>query len=210
MTSKLKLVTIFVATLALATAYFFGSRGRRRWMNGNVDSNTTDSTRCPAKKEIKFPPFNIDDIRCSKIKPKMSSSATIEVEDAKCAADLRHIESLQFECLYSSDYFSARHLFLEQLKALQGNADYFNISHSAIPMILDNKGGQDLFIDVAVLHGTDGNTLIHVSGTHGPEGHAGSAIQTAVLNYLYRESLSLSPGLSGDVDVDVLSMVNLI
>ncbi len=110
MTPKLKLVAIFVVLLALVTAYFLGGRSRR-WMNENddldtLDANTTDSVRCPAK--LKFPQFHIDDIRCSKIKPKISSSATIEVEDTKCFADLRHIESLKFECLFSSDYFSAR------------------------------------------------------------------------------------------------------
>ncbi len=46
---------------------------------------------------------------------------------------------------------------------------------------LDEGKYPDLFIDFAVLKGGSKDLFIHMSGTHGVEGYAGSAIQTKVL-----------------------------
>lgn len=46
---------------------------------------------------------------------------------------------------------------------------------------LDHLAHLDLTIDVAVIEGSKDRVLLHVCGTHGIEGFAGSAIQSALL-----------------------------
>lgn len=75
------------------------------------------------------------------------------------------------ECFISESYLAAKTLFKAQ--AEKAGAQLFQL-----------KVSEGLNIDVAVLGGTDPSSLVlHVAGTHGVEGYAGSAIQTAFLAY---------------------------
>jgi len=69
------------------------------------------------------------------------------------------------------DYYSARGLFRSEIRRLKGEL------HS-IPMAVEDL---DLTIDVGVFRRSSKKMLIHISGTHGVEGFAGSAVQNAVL-----------------------------
>ena len=77
------------------------------------------------------------------------------------------------ECFFRDDYHAARDLFLTS--ATEAGAEL---------IILPVVG--DLCTDIAVLRGTGPSKgfLVHLSGIHGPEGYAGSAVQSAALQYL--------------------------
>ena len=83
-------------------------------------------------------------------------------------------------CYFSDGYSSARARF--RAAALGANATLHTLT---LPT------GKDLTIDVAVLSsGTEAHdppTLVHLSGTHGVEAYAGSAVQLALLERLSRE-----------------------
>ena len=72
---------------------------------------------------------------------------------------------------FNEDYFEARRRFL----AAAGGR---GASLRSYPIDAANE----LFVDVAVLPGTSNSTIVHVSGTHGVEGYAGSAVQLAALS----------------------------
>ncbi|KAH9182475.1 hypothetical protein AeNC1_015547 [Aphanomyces euteiches] len=77
-----------------------------------------------------------------------------------------------YERYFSEDYYDARRLFRE-------NARFAKAELHTIPYPLD---GMELSIDVAILPGASSSSLVvHLSGTHGVEGFAGSAIQSALL-----------------------------
>ncbi|DBA04485.1 TPA: hypothetical protein N0F65_010081 [Lagenidium giganteum] len=77
----------------------------------------------------------------------------------------------QIEQHYSDSYATARALFRARARAA-------NAELHALPLSLPDL---DLTVDVAVLRGSKENVLLHLSGTHGVEGFAGSAIQSALL-----------------------------
>lgn len=79
-----------------------------------------------------------------------------------------------FECFFSQDYFIARDLFINSLKSVK------NSQLKSFPIY------KDLTMDVGIIPGSKGTkkALLHISGTHGPEGYAGSAVQSALLTYL--------------------------
>lgn len=76
------------------------------------------------------------------------------------------------EELYSDTFEEASGKF--RAAAAAAGAEY-----TELPVI------DDLFIGVAVLAGDSTKLLLHVSGTHGVEGHAGSAIQLGLLGDLH-------------------------
>mmetsp|Transcript_6798 Transcript_6798/g.8977 ORF Transcript_6798/g.8977 Transcript_6798/m.8977 type:complete len:427 (-) Transcript_6798:191-1471(-) len=76
------------------------------------------------------------------------------------------------ERCFSSDYYDARALFRMYASSL-------NLEMHSIP--LDIPDHDDLTIDVAIYRGNEKNVLIHMSGTHGVEGFAGSAVQSSIL-----------------------------
>ncbi|DBA04484.1 TPA: hypothetical protein N0F65_010080 [Lagenidium giganteum] len=84
---------------------------------------------------------------------------------------------------FSTSYFTARALF--RRKAAAVNAELF-----ALP--IDNEDGLDLTIDVAIVRGSNKRALIHISGTHGVEGFAGSGIQSAILDQLARNAQAMN------------------
>ncbi|KAL3937357.1 MAG: hypothetical protein SGBAC_007524 [Bacillariaceae sp.] len=75
--------------------------------------------------------------------------------------------------VFSLEYEEARAKFRAAVKKLSIDAESF-----ALPVM------DGLTMDIAVLKGTVKGTVVHVSGTHGVEGYAGSAIQLAFLDYL--------------------------
>jgi hypothetical protein len=82
---------------------------------------------------------------------------------------------LKGECAFSKTYYEARAKFLASAKAA-------NAIHKAYP--IGNQ--QDLFTDVAIMPGTGKNKkyMLSLSGVHGPEGFAGSAIQSSLLDMI--------------------------
>ncbi|KAF0689533.1 Aste57867_19036 [Aphanomyces stellatus] len=83
-----------------------------------------------------------------------------------------HVPS-PYEHFFSESYYDARALFRASARAA-------NAQLHAIPYPIESM---DLTIDVAIQPGTSPSSLvIHLSGTHGVEGFAGSAIQSALLS----------------------------
>ncbi|KAF0705793.1 Aste57867_6950 [Aphanomyces stellatus] len=82
--------------------------------------------------------------------------------------------SMAYDAFFSDNYYEARALFRET--AAMANATLHTIRFPV------NEKTLDLSIDIAVLRGAKPDSLVvHLSGTHGVEGFAGSAIQSAVL-----------------------------
>ncbi|KAF4322444.1 hypothetical protein BBO99_00002475 [Phytophthora kernoviae] len=79
------------------------------------------------------------------------------------------------ESHYSASYYEARALFRSRAEA--ASAELFTLP-------LEHLASLDLTVDVAVLQGSSNRVLLHISGTHGVEGFAGSAIQSALLKRL--------------------------
>lgn len=77
------------------------------------------------------------------------------------------------ECFFRNNYIAARELFLQSAAAAGAELLF-------LPVV-DGLG-----TDVAVIRGSDlgRKFLVHLSGIHGVEGYAGSAIQSATLQYL--------------------------
>ncbi|CEG50290.1 RxLR-like protein [Plasmopara halstedii] len=73
---------------------------------------------------------------------------------------------------YSDSYYQARKIF--RLRAEAAGAQLFSLP-------LQHIQSMDLTVDIAVLEGSRDRVLLHISGTHGVEGFAGSAIQAALL-----------------------------
>jgi Protein of unknown function (DUF2817) len=77
---------------------------------------------------------------------------------------------------FSKDYFEARDRFLNAMKSLN------NFSfHEALEIQAKGPGGKPLYIDIVCLGPVDAeNILIHLSATHGVEGHVGAAGQVSL------------------------------
>ena len=84
---------------------------------------------------------------------------------------------LASECYFSSNYYQAKELFLRNTEKLRS----INVKVSTKAMKVHN----DLTTDVSIIHGNKNKFILHISGTHGPEGFAGSAVQSAMLEYFY-------------------------
>jgi predicted deacylase len=79
--------------------------------------------------------------------------------------------------LFSGDYFEARRKFLAAASAAGARVASWRHPFAKGP------GREDLFIDVATLGADNASKgLLVISGTHGAEGYAGSAIQTGWLS----------------------------
>lgn len=104
-------------------------------------------------------------------------------------------------CFFAENYHGARARFRELAARAGGSVEVLRVSQSP-----------DLTIDVAVLPaagGTaaaDGPVLVHMSGTHGVEAYAGSAIQLALL-HKWAEAPEESPASRG-VKVVLVHAVN--
>lgn len=76
------------------------------------------------------------------------------------------------EAHFSNSYYEARSLFRSRAKS--ADAKLFSLP-------LEHLRSLDLTLDIAVLEGSRDRVLLHISGTHGVEGFAGSAIQAVLL-----------------------------
>ncbi|KAG7389762.1 hypothetical protein PHYPSEUDO_009682 [Phytophthora pseudosyringae] len=76
------------------------------------------------------------------------------------------------EAHFSDSYYQARALF--RARGETAGARLFSLP-------LEHLKSLDLTVDIAVLQGSSERVLLHISGTHGVEGFAGSAIQAALL-----------------------------
>ncbi|TDH64862.1 uncharacterized protein CCR75_000616 [Bremia lactucae] len=73
---------------------------------------------------------------------------------------------------FSDSYYQAQALF--RLTAKSAGATLFSLP-------LEHLQPLNLSVDIAVMKGSKDRVLLHISGTHGVEGFAGSAIQAALL-----------------------------
>ena len=94
------------------------------------------------------------------------------VDHSTCGANFL-APNILGECFFRHDYVSARELFLKSAAAAGAELLFLPVT-------------ADLGTDVAVIKGSDHSNgfLIHLSGIHGVEGYAGSAIQSAALQYI--------------------------
>jgi hypothetical protein len=75
------------------------------------------------------------------------------------------------ECFFSENYEKARERFIKT-------------ANSAGFLVTPIKIQDSLTMDIAVKKGAKDRLLVHLSGVHGPEGFAGSAIQTSYMSLL--------------------------
>ena len=90
-------------------------------------------------------------------------------------ADSRNYQMNASE-LFSQNYFQARQKFLQAARSARAQITSYLHPHAKGPE------GQDLFIDLAITGPKNAaQAVVAISGTHGVEGYAGSAIQTGWL-----------------------------
>ncbi len=88
------------------------------------------------------------------------------------SSDVAGYKELHGECAFSKTYKDARQKFLVAAgKVKSAKTSKYKVA-------------DDLYIDVVDIPGDPDNILISTSGVHGPEGFAGSGIQTSVLSML--------------------------
>merc|ERR1712176_229871 len=75
---------------------------------------------------------------------------------------------------FRNDYYEARALFRSTIRKFP-HAELHSLPMTHLP-------DYDLTIDIGMIKRSPSKVMIHISGTHGVEGFAGSAIQAAVLN----------------------------
>jgi len=80
------------------------------------------------------------------------------------------------ECFFSQSYEEARARF----RGAALEAGGFELHNYTVK----ERDGRALTTDIAIFAGRPDRVLVHLSGTHGPEGYVGSAIQTSYLSYL--------------------------
>ena len=94
------------------------------------------------------------------------------VDQSVCGVNFLQ-SNISGECFFRQDYRSARELFLKSAAAAGAELVFLPVTAG-------------LGTDVAIIKGSDhlSGFLIHLSGIHGVEGYAGSAIQSAALQYI--------------------------
>jgi Protein of unknown function (DUF2817) len=95
-----------------------------------------------------------------------------EMRDSFCELEFS-TSNITGDCFFRNNYVAARELFLQSANAAGAELMF-------LPVV-DGLG-----TDVAIFRGSDlgRRFLVHLSGIHGVEGYAGSAIQSATLQYL--------------------------
>ena len=104
---------------------------------------------------------------------KQNFKRVVEEVDLQ-ACEILSTGNIRGECLFRSNYSEARKLFLK-------SANDAGAEMMFLPVV------DDLGTDVAILRGSSKKFILHISGTHGIEGYAGSAIQSAALQYLLQQ-----------------------
>ncbi len=75
---------------------------------------------------------------------------------------------------FHEDYLQARSAFKSQVLSMKPHFEFHSLP-------LTDLSDMDYSIDIAILRGRSDKVLLQISGTHGVEGFAGSAIQLALL-----------------------------
>ncbi|TYZ66598.1 hypothetical protein PybrP1_001169, partial [[Pythium] brassicae (nom. inval.)] len=101
---------------------------------------------------------------------------------------------------FADSYYDARALFRSRARVVPGAA-----LHS---LPLPGFELEDLTIDVALVRGSSARAVVHISGTHGVEGFAGSGIQSALLQQLADDAASGAGGTAGAADAPTLVFVH--
>lgn len=121
---------------------------------------------------------------CQNFNILLKNFGPFRVEESKCSPshqfpgeELNHegLDRVQGECYFNQNFENATDLFVKS--ALLAGAEL-----SSMPVT------DSLYTKVAILHGDPRSYLIHISGVHGVEGPAGSAIQSAALQFLKNEN----------------------
>mmetsp|Transcript_13880 Transcript_13880/g.39493 ORF Transcript_13880/g.39493 Transcript_13880/m.39493 type:complete len:461 (+) Transcript_13880:90-1472(+) len=127
--------------------------------------------------------------------------------DVKGMLTKGELDSLPLHCFFSGGYIKGREYFRDQVQAAGGALYTESLNRQ-----------DDLSLDFAVFQPPDkaairpnrgedsmeeDRVLVHLSGTHGVEAHAGNAVQRAIL-----EHLRLSPLVEGDPTVVLVHAVN--
>jgi hypothetical protein len=117
----------------------------------------------------------------------------------------------KYDKYFSRDYYEAREKFRKTVRKHQSKH-----RHSASKTELhslkidvkeeenDNVSKEEITIDIAILRQSKSKLLIHVSGTHGVEGFAGSSIQYPLLDDDNASTTGLTPN---DNDYDALPLI---
>jgi len=107
-------------------------------------------------------------------------------DDGSCPGSVGPWSGNDLHCYIPDDYRSARAQFREAL----GNVTRAELE--TIVVVSDeelerrNSSIRDLTMDIGIIPGKPGETrlIMDISGVHGPEGHAGSGVQAALLHKL--------------------------
>lgn len=102
---------------------------------------------------------------------KEQSKTNRRVSDIDCGGQFQ-LTDINADCYFKEDYFAARQLFLKSAEVAGAELLFLPVT-------------EELGTDIAILRGTtlSKRFLIHLSGIHGVEGYAGSAVQSAALQY---------------------------
>ena len=98
--------------------------------------------------------------------PKISSNCPNQLDINLMLINGSSTEGNKWNCYFDKSYYEMRNNFRNAVTDLGLNYH---------PYYLSNH--KDISTDVSILDGNRSNIIIHISGTHGPEGFAGSAIQ---------------------------------
>jgi Protein of unknown function (DUF2817) len=103
------------------------------------------------------------------------------VRDIDCGVQFQ-LTDINADCFFKQDYFAARQLFLKSAEEAGAELLFLPVT-------------EELGTDIAILRGTtlSKRFLIHLSGIHGVEGYAGSAVQSAALQYFGHLSQTKKP-----------------
>lgn len=85
------------------------------------------------------------------------------------------------EKYFSNDYYEARMKFREAVHQFPAEMELHSLKLNVKEDGIDGEEDLDLTIDIGLQRRSDSKVMIHVSGTHGVEGFAGSAIQYSLL-----------------------------
>lgn len=83
-------------------------------------------------------------------------------------------KDIEISRFFSTDYYIARQRFIHASLAIGAQV----LTHPVL-------GESEMYIDIAVLKRANDRCVIHISGTHGVEGYAGSAIQLSALQNVF-------------------------
>lgn len=123
----------------------------------------------------------------------LRSTSFLPIDQGQCSvSEMDYPEHV--ECFFSTGYLEASQRFLAAARKVD------NMEVLEMPVV------EGLTTQVAILHRNPHKFLLHISGTHGVEGYAGSAIQLSYLHSLATETKSVEG--KGVMDLPTLVFVH--